>query len=105
RLKEGFRIRFGSRDYRMAGALRETLVATVTEDLSGTARRVRAPALFIYGAEDAETPPELGERFQALIPGVEYVVLPGLDHYNVLERGIFQVEVLVRKFLQNRVGA
>lgn len=99
RLKEAYRNRFGSRDYRRAGALRETLVAAVTEDLSETAHGMRLPALLIYGERDRETPPDIGQKFQALMPQAKLVVLPGLDHYNVLTRGIYRCEHLMREFL------
>jgi pimeloyl-ACP methyl ester carboxylesterase len=99
RFKEGYRTRFGSRDYRTAGPLRETLVATVNEDLSETAKAVAAPALLIYGERDEEAPPELGRRYQALMPRAQHMELPGLDHYNVLTRGAFRCEHAIRGFL------
>ena len=99
RRKEAFRNRFGSRDYRAAGPLRASLVAAVTEDLSETASNIRQPVLLIYGERDAETPPDIGRRFQALIPHSEFAVLPGIDHYNVLNRGVFRCERLIRVFL------
>lgn len=104
RLTEGFRNRFGSRDYRAAGELRETLVAAVTEDLTETAKTVYARALLIYGERDTETPPVLGRRFAELLPQSKFVELPGLDHYNVLSRGVFRCEHAIREFLRNRVG-
>lgn len=98
-LKEAFRTRFGSRDYRKAGNLRGTLVAAVNEDLSGVARAVKAPTLLIYGERDEETPPEIGEKFQGLLGNGKLVVLRGIDHYNVLSRGIYQCEHIIRTFL------
>lgn len=98
-LKQAFRTRFGSRDYREAGRLRGTLVAAVNEDLSGVAGAVKAPALLIYGERDQETPPELGEKFQDLLENGKLVVLRGIDHYNVLSRGIYQCEHIIRTFL------
>lgn len=101
RLKMRFRNRFGSPDYRSAGVLKETLVSVVNEDLTETARRVRAPVLLIYGAEDQDTPSELGVRFQALIPKAQLVVLPNLDHHSVLLEGKFLLETRIRNFIQS----
>src|SRR3954449_6680995 len=66
-LKEGpqlerLRSRMGSADYRAAGPLRPVLSRVVSEDLSQVASAVRCPTLLIYGSEDTETPPEIGER-------------------------------------------
>lgn len=92
--------RFGSADYRNAGPLRPVFVRTVNEDLSETARQVRVPVHFIYGEKDTETPPELGVRFQALIPGSSLSVLPGLDHYTVLGEGRHRVAALLAAFAE-----
>lgn len=100
-LKTRFRNRFGSSDYRSAGMLRDTLVRVVNEDLTETARRVKAPVLLIYGAEDQDTPSDLGMRFQTLLPKSQLIVLPKLDHYSVLLEGKFLLETRIRKFIQS----
>src|SRR5437763_102619 len=60
--RERLRQRFGSADYRAAGALRPILVKAVGEDLTAAARAVGVPAVLIYGDQDRETPPEMGMR-------------------------------------------
>ena len=82
--RDRLRARFGSADYQRAGPLRPILVKAVTEDLSDVARAVRCPAVLVYGDQDGETPPELGARFNALMPQSRLVVLRGFDHWSVL---------------------
>lgn len=91
--------RFGSADYRRAGPLRATLVSAVSEDLAEQARQVAVPALLIYGREDSETPPELGERYAALMAEAELHVLEGYGHLDILSRGAFQCQALIDRFL------
>lgn len=89
--RDRLRDRFGSADYRNAGPLRPNLVKTVTEDLGPVAAQVRCPALLVYGERDSETPPDIGERLQRLMPRAELVVLRGLDHWSVLTEGRHQI--------------
>lgn len=98
------RDRFGSADYRAAGALRPVLVRTVTEDLSGLAAGLRLPVLLVYGEQDDQTPPEFGKRYSELIPGSELVLLPNFDHYTVLSTGRHQVQLRLRQFLDRCFG-
>ncbi len=104
-LKEGpqlerLRSRMGSADYRAAGPLRPILSRVVSENLSQVASEVRCPALLLYGSEDTETPPEIGERFHRLIPGSEFSVLQGLGHLDILTTGQHQVALRIRKFIE-----
>lgn len=96
------RDRFGSADYRSAGAMRGVLTRVVNEDLSDVARQVTCPTRLIYGSEDTETPPEIGERLVALIPDARLIVIEGLDHYTVLGEGRHQVARHLRDFLGER---
>ena len=96
--------RFGSADYRNAGALRPTFVAVVNEDLSEVAQRVNAPALLIYGEHDGETPSEFGERFASLMPHAELKVLPDFGHLDILTRGAHQCQNLVAQYLDKIIA-
>ncbi|HTT81198.1 MAG TPA: alpha/beta hydrolase, partial [Stellaceae bacterium] len=61
--RERLRQRFGSADYRQAApAMRQVLVKAVNEDLSAAARAVHCPTVLVYGADDRDTPPDIGER-------------------------------------------
>jgi pimeloyl-ACP methyl ester carboxylesterase len=81
---EKLRARHGSADYRNAGPMRETFLNTIRQDLSPEAARVGCPAFLLYGANDNETPPNIGTRLQALMPDAHLEVLPGEDHYSLL---------------------
>lgn len=74
--------RFGSTDYLAAGELRGLLVRTVSEDLTESARAIACPVLLLWGADDQETPPSLGERYAALMQGRGHLeVLAHKDHH------------------------
>ncbi len=94
------RQRFGSSDYRSAGALRPVLTRVVSEDLTQVAKAVRCPTLLMYGTADTETPPEIGQRLKALIPHSELTVLNGFGHLGILHEGRHQVILRIRKFLE-----
>ncbi|MFN8829237.1 MAG: alpha/beta fold hydrolase [Labrys sp. (in: a-proteobacteria)] len=92
--------RFGSADYRNAGALRPIFVAVIAEDQTEVARQIRCPVALLYGEKDGETPPEIGERLSKLIPGATLAVLPGLDHYSILTDGAPQITYAVSRMLE-----
>lgn len=98
--EEWLKRRFGSTDYRNAGAMRDILVRTINEDLTEAARTIRCPVALVFGMNDGETPPELGERLQHLIPGAELTVLAGQDHYTLLGEGRHQVAPILKKLIE-----
>ena len=73
--------RYGSRDYKNAGALRNILVKTVNEDVSEQAKEISVPTLLLWGEQDQETPLAIGKRFHELICNSKLVVLPGQGHF------------------------
>jgi pimeloyl-ACP methyl ester carboxylesterase len=79
--------RYGSRDYKNAGAMRNILVKTVNEDLSGEARQIKVPTLLLWGEADQETPIALGKRYHELIVNSKLVALPGKDHLPFVGEG------------------
>lgn len=93
--------RFGSSDYKNAGPLRGTLVSAVNEDLSAEARAVSCPALMVYGSDDTETPPEIGRKYETLIPIARFEELKGYGHTDILSRGAYQCEALMKAFLKD----
>jgi pimeloyl-ACP methyl ester carboxylesterase len=95
------RERHGSADYRAAGEMRPVLVKAVNEDLSDAARSIRMPVVLVHGAADSESPPEVAERFHALIPGSRLQLLRGFDHYTILTDGRHQVVHLLGELLEN----
>jgi pimeloyl-ACP methyl ester carboxylesterase/DNA-binding CsgD family transcriptional regulator len=49
-------------------------------DVSALARQVRVPTLVLHTREDAAAPFEEGRRLAGLIPGAQFVPLPGRNH-------------------------
>lgn len=99
--RDRLRERYGSADYRTAGALRPVLVKAVNEDQTDVARRIRIPVVLVHGEADAESPPEIAARLQALIPGSRLHLLRGFDHLTILGDGRHQVIHLLGELLAN----
>lgn len=99
--RDSLRARFGSADYRSAPSMRPTLVRVVNEDLTPIAKMVNCPVLLVYGAHDQDTPPEMGARFQRLIPRAQLVVLAGIDHLGLLHEGRHQAAHHIHRFLMS----
>jgi pimeloyl-ACP methyl ester carboxylesterase len=98
--RDRLRERYGSSDYRNAGAMRPVLVKAVNENLSDVARAVRCPVVIVHGEADTESPPEIAERFHALIPNSRLHLLRGFDHYTILTDGRHQVTHLLGDLLR-----
>ena len=97
-----------SADYRAAGPMRATMVKLVNENLTEAARTIRVPVQLVYGRDDTETPPALGERYRELIPGAKLAVLDGYDHNSILGQGRFQLQTMLKTFagsIQRKTGA
>ena len=97
---ERLKDRLGSSDYRAAGPIRPVLVKVINEDLTDVAMGVTCPTLLLCGRQDTETPVEISERFQRLIPGAALAVLDGFDHYTVLTTGRHQVAFRISRFVE-----
>src|SRR5262249_10737886 len=48
--------------------------------------RIAPPTLLVWGKDDRITPPDVAERFRALIPGAELVYVTNCGHAPMLER-------------------
>jgi pimeloyl-ACP methyl ester carboxylesterase len=98
--REALRARFGSADYARAGPLRPILIKAINEDLTEAARAVRVPTVLVYGDRDGETPPEIGERLNKLMPQSRLIVLRGFDHWSVLSDGRHQIAQRLSEFVE-----
>ena len=92
---------FGSRDFLDAGVLKPIFVRVVNEDLSRIAETIKCPVTLVYGSEDSETPPEIGERLSGLIKNSQFHVLEGLDHYTILSTGKHKVIQKLNNFIKD----
>jgi pimeloyl-ACP methyl ester carboxylesterase len=90
--------RVASADYMSAGALRETFVRVVNEDLTSLLPRIHAPTLLIWGEHDTATPLSAGRKMRDLIPNADMKVLKDAGHFSYLDQyGVFRL--LVASFL------
>lgn len=71
----------GSTDYLLAGAMKDTFVKTINEDLAGYLPHIKTPTLLVWGEHDTETPLADGRRMQQELQHAELVVLPGAGHF------------------------
>jgi pimeloyl-ACP methyl ester carboxylesterase len=71
-----------------ASALRVVQVARSAKRSSLEARlpEIRVPVLLAWGKDDRITPPEVAERFRALLPGAELVFINNCGHAPMLEQ-------------------
>lgn len=101
-LREAYRRRFGSADYRAArGVMKDILVRTVNEDISNQVREIKQKTLLIYGDQDCETPAkDIGKRYQALINDAELIILNHYGHNDILDNGRFLVQKSIERFLK-----
>ncbi len=100
---EKLRKKFGSSDYqKTSGLMRSIFVKVVNEDLNKEAETIICPVKLVYGTEDTETPPEIGERLAQLIPDAEMIQFEGLDHYSILDSGRHQVASMLNQFIKDR---
>jgi pimeloyl-ACP methyl ester carboxylesterase len=98
--RDRLRERFGSTDYRMATPLlRQILVKAVNENLGAAASAVRCPCMLVYGERDDDASPDIGERFQKMIPGSRLVVLRGFGHLDIVTDGRHQIAQLLTDFV------
>jgi pimeloyl-ACP methyl ester carboxylesterase len=97
---DDLRKKFGSADYQTAGALRPIFLRVISENLSEQARNVKCPTCLVYGQNDTETPPEIGQRLKELIGNATLSVLPGQDHYSVLGDGRHVVVKRLTEFME-----
>lgn len=89
--QEWLRKQFGSRDYINAGQLRPIFLKTISEDLAKTAKIVYCPVTLLYGENDTETPPSIGQRYEKIMPNASLTLLPRYDHNSILVEGRHQI--------------
>jgi pimeloyl-ACP methyl ester carboxylesterase len=98
---EKLRARFGSADYKSAGKMRPVFLRVIRENLLADAEKIACPACLVYGAADAVTPPNIGERLAKAIKRSQLFVLEGQDHYTVLGDGRALVQKRFLDFLRS----
>lgn len=99
--KDRLMVAFGSTDYKNAGPMRQVFIRVVNEDLSEQAAQIRCPVTLVYGSDDTETPPQLGQKYKSLISDSVLHILDGQDHYSVLDNGRHQVVKILNDAINN----
>jgi len=92
--------KFGSRDYKNAGALKDIFIKTIKEDLTKDAIRITQRTLLLWGVEDVETPVEIAYRYKQLIKGESVLkIFPHKDHMLFLDTGAHLCAEKIREWL------
>jgi pimeloyl-ACP methyl ester carboxylesterase len=60
---------------------------------------IKSPTLLVWGANDADTPPESGEKMRKLIPDSSLVVLENAGHFSYIDQPQ-KFDLIVRRFLR-----
>ena len=97
-MRTNYSMKFGSRDYKNAGSMRQIFVKTISEDLSDIATQIKAQTTIIVGDKDNETPVEFGQRYNKLIPNSELFIFPEIDHYSIISNARHQTINVIKKF-------
>lgn len=84
--REGLRNRFGSADYREAGALQEVFVRVVNQDLRALLPKITIPTLIIWGEQDSVVPLRYSKLIKELLPAAKVRVVWEAGHDPHLEK-------------------
>ena len=85
-------------DYFNAGALQETFIKIIAEDLSDFARRITVPTLLIWGEHDKATSIKLGKALNSMIRDSRLEVFADAGHFVHHEKSV-EVSNLIENFL------
>lgn len=99
--KSWFAPKFGSKDYNLFPHARNILVRSVNENIDSRIVSIKAPTLILFGGQDQETPPEMGERLKRMIQGSQLVVYPALDHRPFADVGRHLMHGHIDRFLED----
>ncbi len=86
-------------DYFGAGALKDTFLKVIREDLSEDAKKITIPVLLIWGSSDKATPLSDGEKFARMIPRAKLQTYVGAGHFVHQERA-FEVASVIKHFVE-----
>ena len=96
---EELRSKHGSSDYKNAGDMRNIFMKTVPENLSEDAKNISCPVALYYGEHDGATKPDMGRRYNQLIPNSSFEMFKGLDHFSIASKGQHQIAQRIKKFI------
>lgn len=79
--------------------MEETFRKTVSHDVQADAAKLQVPTLLIYGEQDQDTPPIIGEIFHNKFPNATFEVIGEAGHFIHLEQPEY-VYASVKRFLR-----
>lgn len=71
----------GSADYLQAGAMKETFLKVVSENLKADAEKIKIPTLLVWGERDTETPLAEARILEKTIGGARLDIIPEAGHF------------------------
>jgi len=84
-------------DYENSGALRETFLKQISENLVEASKKIAMPTLLLWGSEDSQTPVAEGMRLHESIKGSALHITEGAGHF-VHREHPEKVADLIKKF-------
>lgn len=75
----------GSKDWKEAGILRQTLVRVVNSDLKSLLSKIHQRTLIIWGENDRDVPISSARIMNRQIPGSELVIIKDAGHFSYLD--------------------
>lgn len=97
KIRQKFYNKIGS-DYLNAGALRNTFLNIVREDLSAASKKIAIPTLLIWGEYDSQTPVNDGKKLNHLINGSRLKIINNAGHFPHRDNPRLTAD-LIKKFI------
>lgn len=85
-LQKNFKNLFGSKDYKEAGRLRQTLIRVVNQNINYLLPRINIPTLIIWGEKDEVTSKREARVLNTGIKNSSILILRGCSHFPHLEK-------------------
>lgn len=97
-----FKTFFGSEDYKQAqGALRQTFVSVVNEDLNKLLKEIQTSTLLIWGGEDQATPIWMGKIMEKNMKDAALIIFENDDHYAYYHQRVRTIRIIEAFIKQN----
>lgn len=98
-----FKTFFGSEDYKQTqGALRQTFVSVVNEDLGKLLKEIPTSTLLIWGDKDDATPLWMGKTMEKNMKDAALIVFENDDHYAYYHQRIRTIRIIDTFIKQNK---
>lgn len=99
-----FSPKFGSADWKQAGAMRPILVRSVNENFLPHVKNIQARTLLLWGEADKETPVEMAHRLHQALPDGQLIIYPHKGHHLYQGMGSHLCAYHLEAFLTEKEG-